>query len=374
MVPLMPAHDTSINTANDHTFMPPHIPAIRIDDTLAHAISHALSIKTKPPGSLGGLEALSAQIARVQGRIAPRIEHAQAIVFAADHGIVAEGVSAYPAAVTAQMVHNFLSGGAAICVLARQFGAALTVVDAGVAATLPMHPQLLDRKIALGTENFLHTPAMTRTQCLEALEAGIAIGRQYAPHGAMIFGEMGIGNTTSAAALMHASTGLPVDECIGRGTGIDDAGLQRKRNAIDAAVAHHASSKIITQHDALDALACFGGFEIAMMTGAMLGAAQQRQVIVVDGFIATAAVAIGITLAPDLFDYCVFAHVSAEAPHRRWLQHLGARPLLDLGLRLGEGSGAMLALPLLHAACAILCDMATFESAGVSDRSDAAAQ
>ncbi len=348
-------------------FQPPHIDPIDAGDAFAHAIERELSAKTKPPGSLGELEALAARIARVQQRLTPAIEHAQVLVFAGDHGIVAEGVSAYPSAVTAQMVRNFLAGGAAICVLARQFRATLTVVDAGVAATLPAHPQLLDRKLGMGTANFADAPAMGAAQCLAALHAGIQIVEGFAPNGAVLLGEMGIGNTTSAAALMHALTGLPAADCVGRGTGVDDAALRRKAAVIEAAVARHGAGT-----DALETLARYGGYEIAMMAGAMLGAAARRQIVVIDGFIATAAAAVALRIAPALHDYCVFAHVSAEAPHRHWLRALEARPLLDLGLRLGEGSGAILALPLLHAAAAILREMATFASAGVSGRSDEA--
>lgn len=346
-------------------FLPPYIEAIAVDDAFAHGIESELAAKTKPPGSLGELETLAARIARVQRRSAPAIEHAQVLVFAGDHGIVVEGVSAYPSAVTAQMVHNFLAGGAAICVLARQFDAALTVIDAGVASALPAHPRLLDRKLGMGSANFARAHAMSEAQCLAALRAGIEIAEGLAPNGAVILGEMGIGNTTSAAALMYALTGLPAADCVGRGTGANDAMLLRKIAVIEAAVARHG----VGAH-ALETLARFGGFEIAMMTGAMLGAAARRQIVIVDGFIATAAAAIALRLAPALHDYCVFAHVSAEAPHRRWLQWLDTRPLLDLGLRLGEGSGAILALPLLHAAAAILREMATFASAGVSARSD----
>jgi nicotinate-nucleotide--dimethylbenzimidazole phosphoribosyltransferase len=349
-------------------FQPPHIEAIDAGDAFARDIEDALAAKTKPPGSLGALETLAARIAQIQRRLAPRIEHAQALVFAGDHGVTAEGISAYPAAVTAQMVSNFLDGGAAICVLARQFDAELTVIDAGVAAELGAHPRLLPRKIAMGTANFAETPAMSAQQCIDALNAGIATGQTLAPHGAAILGEMGIGNTTSAAALMHALTGLPAADCVGRGTGAGDAMLLHKAAVVEAAVARHGAGA-----HALDTLARYGGFEIAMMAGAMLGAASQRQVVVIDGFIATAAAAIALKLVPALHGYCVFAHVSAEAPHRRWLQALQAQPLLDLGLRLGEGSGAILALPLLHAAAAILREMATFTGAGVSGRSDGAA-
>ncbi len=341
----------------------PFVEPIRQDDSLSRDIDAELDAKTKPPGSLGELERLAAKIARVQRRLAPCIEHARVFVFAADHGIAAEGVSAYPATVTAQMVHNFLGGGAAICVLARELGAGFKVVDAGVAAVLPAHDALLHRKIGFGTSNFAQTPAMNQAQCVQALHAGIDLMADSPDAGAVVLGEMGIGNSTSAAALMHALTGLPVEECVGRGTGVDDSTLQRKREVVEHAVRLHGRGE-----HALQALQCFGGFEIAMMAGAVLGAAAARQVVLVDGFIATAAVAVAAQLRPEALDYCVFAHVSAEVPHRLWLQRLDARPLLDLGLRLGEGSGAILALPLLRSACAILSQMATFRSAGVSGR------
>jgi nicotinate-nucleotide--dimethylbenzimidazole phosphoribosyltransferase len=363
--------DTLVSNATIDSTIGSTIAAIAMidcDDAFSHAVDAALDAKTKPPGSLGDLERLAAQIARVQRRLDPRIEHAQTLVFAGDHGVAAAGVSAYPATVTAQMVANFLAGGAAICVLSRQFGAELTVVDACVAADIDPHPRLLARKIGHGTANFAEEPAMSASACAAALRAGIVISSGYPPHGALIFGEMGIGNTTSAAALMHALTGLPVGACVGRGTGIDEAAFARKTAIIEAATA-----KLGADCDALEALRCFGGFEIAMMCGAMLGAGAKRQMVIVDGFIATAAAAIALALAPALRDYCVFAHVSAESPHRRWLDMLGARPLLDLNLQLGEGSGAILALPLLHAAAAILREMATFASAGISDPDDSKA-
>jgi nicotinate-nucleotide--dimethylbenzimidazole phosphoribosyltransferase len=337
------------------------IESIDHGDAHAREVAAALDAKTKPPGSLGVLETLAAQIAHVQRRLDPQVEHAQTLVFAGDHGIAAAGVSAYPREVTAQMVANFLAGGAAICVLSRQFGADLTVVDAGVAAELSPHPRLLDRKLGFGTANFAETQAMSESACMAALRAGIEIAASYAPNGALIFGEMGIGNTTSAAALMHALTGIPVADCVGRGTGIDDAALARKIAVIETAAARMGAST-----DALVSLRRYGGYEIAMMCGAMLGAGVKRQIAVVDGFIASAAAAVALAVAPALRHFLVFAHVSAEAPHRRWLEMLRVRPLLDLDLRLGEGSGAILALPLLHAATAILREMATFAEAGVS--------
>jgi nicotinate-nucleotide--dimethylbenzimidazole phosphoribosyltransferase len=347
-------------------FAPPALPRIDADGELAQRVRRALDAKTKPPGSLGRLEALALQLALVQDRADPTVAQAEVRVFAGDHGVVAEGVSPYPQAVTAQMVANFLAGGAAISVLARQFDAALAVVDAGVAAPLAPHPQLLDRKLARGTANFAIGPAMGASQAEEALAAGVAIGRALAPRSVLVLGEMGIGNTTSAAAIMAALTGLTARDCVGRGTGLDDAGVARKAEVVERAL--QANGLRGTTAAPLAVLTGVGGFEIGMMAGAMLGAASVRALVVVDGFIATAAAALALAIDPALRPFLVFAHVSAEAPHARWLALLDAEPLLALGLRLGEGSGAVLALPLLRSACALLADMATFDGAGVSDR------
>jgi nicotinate-nucleotide--dimethylbenzimidazole phosphoribosyltransferase len=341
----------------------PPITAIQADSEFSRAVQAQIDIKTKPLGALGRIEALALQIACIQNRIKPAIASAQVYVFAGDHGIAAEGVSAFPQAVTTQMVANFLSGGAAISVFARANDATVTVVDAGVASPLPSHPNLIDRKIALGTQNFLYAPAMRIDELERAMVTGIEIGAKLPPYSALVFGEMGIANTTSAAALMHALTGLPIAQCVGRGTGLADEGVAHKAVVIARAFSHQGST-----HGPLHALQVFGGFEIAMMCGAMLGAASQRQVVIVDGFISTAAAAVAIALDPNVQAYFVFAHVSAEGPHRAWLEQLGAQPLLDLGMRLGEGSAGVLALPLLRAACAMLCEMATFESAGVSEK------
>jgi nicotinate-nucleotide--dimethylbenzimidazole phosphoribosyltransferase len=327
-------------------------------------VQFELDQKIKPPGSLGRLEALALQIACIQQRIKPEIESAQVFVIAADHGIAHEGVSAYPQAVTAQMVLNFLSGGAAISVLAKANAANVTVVDAGVAEIIPAHENLLDRKIAFGTKNFLHEPSMTLQQVETALQHGKALCEKLPKHGAVIFGEMGIANTTSASALMHGLTGVPIADCVGRGTGVNDAGILLKQKVIAEAFQRHGKSS-----DAKVLISCFGGFEIAMMCGGMLSAARLRQVIIVDGFIATAAACLAIRLDPEVQAYMVFSHVGAEAPHRALLDSIHAKALLDWHMRLGEGSGAILVLPLLHSACAMLSNMATFASAGVSGKS-----
>ena len=333
------------------------------DTELADRLTRAIDNKTKPLGSLGMLEVLARQIGLIQGTTTPALHAPAILVFAADHGIVAEGVSAYPQDVTWQMVENFLAGGAAINVFAAQNGCALQVVDAGVAHDFGVRPGLVDRKVAAGTRNFAHEPAMTSGQCAQALEHGMALVDGL-PGNVIGFGEMGIGNTTAAAALMHKLADIPVAACVGAGTGLSAAGIRHKQLVIEAAVARHAG---VTAP--LDVLATFGGFEIAMMAGAMLRAAERRMVLLIDGFIVTSALLVAARLQPAILEYCVFAHCSGEHGHRQMLAALDAQPLLNLGLRLGEGTGSALALPLLHAAVNFLNRMATFESAQVSEQS-----
>lgn len=344
------------------TVLAMHIPHITptTDAALSQALLDAINNKTKPLGSLGRLETLAAQLGLIQRSTTVRITDPAILVFAGDHGVVAEGVSAYPQDVTWQMVENFLANGAAINVFARQNGCALHVVDAGVSHDFGQRPGLLDRKVANGTRNFATEPAMSRQQLETALEHGMALVRDL-PGTVIGFGEMGIGNTTAAAALMHKLTGLPLAQCVGAGTGLSAEGIQRKQQVIAAAVERHAGAS-----DPLDVLATFGGFEIAMMTGAMLKAAELRKVLLIDGFIVTSALLVAARLEPQILDYCVFAHASSENGHRLMLETLGAESLLQLGLRLGEGTGSALALPLLHAAANFLNEMATFASAQVS--------
>lgn len=337
------------------------------DAALAAQVQHDLDHKTKPQGSLGRLESLALQLALIQRRRRPLLEAPQLVVFAADHGIAARGVSAFPPEVTRQMVANFLAGGAAVSVLARQHGIALTVVDCGVAHDFEPQPGLLGAKVPgaeHGTADASRGPAMSARQCDQAITNGRRIVASL-PGNALLLGEMGIANTSAAALLMARLTGHPLADCVGRGTGLDDDGLARKLAVLQQTLDRHAGAVA-----PLDALAALGGLEIATMAGAVLQAAGERRVIVVDGFITTAAVAVAAALAPAVLQRCVFSHCSAESGHERWLRHLGARSLLDLGLRLGEGSGAALAWPLLPAACRVLAEMASFESAGVSTRGD----
>ncbi|TSE24966.1 nicotinate-nucleotide--dimethylbenzimidazole phosphoribosyltransferase [Tepidimonas aquatica] len=337
------------------------------DEALAARLQALLDDKTKPLGSLGRLEALAQRLGLILGTEAPALRAPQLVVFAADHGLAAHGVSAYPSDVTWQMVENFLAGGAAVSVLARQHGLALTVVDCGVRHAFAPRAGLVDAKVAWGTADALQQPAMTDAQCAQALQHGIDLVRRL-PGNVLLLGEMGIGNTSAAALLMSRLTGLDIADCTGAGTGLDAAGVQRKIDVLRRVLERHAQAT-----EPLPALAALGGFEIAAMTGAILRAAAERRVIVVDGFITTAAVLVAARLRPHVLQRCVFAHRSGERGHALLLAHLKAEPLLDLGLRLGEGSGAALAWPLLVSACAILREMASFGAAGVARRRATAA-
>ncbi|MEM1105564.1 MAG: nicotinate-nucleotide--dimethylbenzimidazole phosphoribosyltransferase [Pseudomonadota bacterium] len=323
-------------------------------------LSAAMDGKTKPVGALGQLEALAAAAARIQGTLTPSAETCSLTIFAGDHGLARAGVSAYPQAVTRQMVLNFLAGGAAANVIAASVGASVSVVDAGVAGAPIEHPGLIQRRIAPGTQNALERAAMSASQLGRALAAGRAIGQEVAADVAC-FGEMGIGNTSSATLVGAKLLGLPAGALTGRGTGLDDAGLARKRAVLEAAAARTPD-----QLGAEEALREYGGFEIAMMAGAMAGAAQARRIVIVDGFIATLAALCAARLTPGCEAAFVYAHRSAEAGHGALLEALGARPVLDLGLRLGEGTGALLAFPIVKAAAAMLRDMASFEDAAIS--------
>ena len=346
----------------------PAIPDIA-DPALAQRLRHQLDTKTKPPGSLGALEDLALRIGLILGSDTPLLVEPQLLVFAGDHGLAARGVSAYPSEVTWQMVQNFLAGGAAVSVLARQHALALTVVDCGVRHDFEPHPGLLVRKPARGTADSSQGAAMTAAQCEQAIASGQAIVEGL-PGNVLLLGEMGIGNTSAASLLLARLAHLELADCVGAGTGLDDAGIERKRALLQQVLTLHAQARA-----PLQALAAFGGFEIATMVGAVLQAAAQRRVIVVDGFIASAAVLVARALAPAVTQRCVFAHRSGEKGHALMLAQLGPQPgeparvLLDLGLRLGEGSGAALAWPLLVSACLILREMASFESAGVSGKS-----
>ena len=338
------------------------------DPQLTHALQHKLDHKTKPLGSLGRLERLALTLGQILGTETPLLVQPQMLVCAGDHGLVARGVSAFPSDVTWQMVENFLAGGAAVSVLARQNGLALTVVDCGVAREIapreaaPGAPRLVLRKVAAGTADSSTGPAMTAGQCEQALRNGAEVVRGL-PGNALLLGEMGIGNTSVASLLLARLCGVPLADGTGAGTGLDAQGVARKRAVLQQALDVNAGAT-----EPMAALAALGGFEVATLTGAVLQAAAERRVIVVDGFITTAAVLVASRLQPAVLQRCVFSHRSGEPGHAHMLAQLQAEPLLDMGLRLGEGSGAALAWPLLASACAILRDMASFESAGVAQQ------
>lgn len=337
-----------------------------LDEAAMQAARGRQNQLTKPQGSLGRLEELSIQLAGISGRPIPMIKDKVIITMAGDHGVVAEGVSAFPQEVTPQMVYNFLRGGAAINVLARHVGARIVIVDMGVAAELDPHPALVSRKVAPGTGNIARGPAMSRAQAEQAVLAGVEVVQAEIARGLDIVGtgDMGIGNTTPSAAIACALTGQSPERVAGRGTGVDDAGLQRKIEAIRRALEVNRPDP----QDGLDVLAKVGGFEIGGLAGVMIGAAAARKAVMVDGFISTAAAMLAVTLAPAARPYLIAAHRSQEYGHGLMLDWLGVRPLLDFDLRLGEGTGAALGIGLAEAACKILAEMATFAEAGVSDR------
>lgn len=323
-------------------------------------------ILTKPQGSLGRLEELSVQLAGIQGKPVPQIKNKAIMVMAGDHGVVAEKVGNWPQEVTAQMVYNFLGGGAGINVIARQAGARVIVVDMGVATELTSSPQLISRKIDFGTRNMALGPAMTAEQAVKSIETGIELVSAEVTKGLDILGtgDMGIGNTTASSAIFAAITGRPVAEITGRGTGLTDEQLAHKVSVINRALE-------VNQPDpaqSLDVLAKVGGFEIGGLAGVMLAAASNRIPVVIDGFISGAAALIATTLCPTLKDYLIAAHLSTEAGHRLLLEHLGLKPLLNLDMRLGEGTGAALGIFLAEAAARVLTEMATFAEAGVSEK------
>ena len=336
-------------------------------NSLDAALLDKINNKTKPLGALGQLEQLALQIGRMQKTLTPALTSPQILVFAGDHGAAKAGVSAYPQDVTWQMVENFLAGGAAINVFAKHNGLGLRVIDAGVAHDFGARDGLVDAKVGPGTRNYIEEPAMSAHECAAALVKGAEIARKLADEGCNVlgFGEMGIGNTASASLITHTLTGALLEDCVGRGTGLDDAGLARKRDLLAQAVARAA---LPADADPMNVLAEFGGFEIVMMAGAMLGAAERGMTLLIDGFIVTSALLVASRIAPAIRDYCVFCHRSAEPGHLAQLAELHADPLIDLGLRLGEATGAALAWPLVSAAVAFLNEMASFASAGVSEK------
>ncbi len=340
--------------------MPLSLPEIqRPNRELLPFLQKHLDNLTKPPGSLGRLEELARNFGLMRGSTRPTLDKRAIFTFAADHGVSREGVSAYPREVTAQMVFNFLSGGAAINVLCRHFSIQNVVVDIGVDHDFPELDGLVRKKIARGTENFLTGPAMTESQAIQAIEVGMTLADGYDLVGT---GEMGIGNTTSSAAILATVTGLPVEEVVGRGTGVDDERLRHKISVIRKALALHKPDP----NNGLDLLMKVGGFEIGAIAGLIVGAASQRIPVVVDGFISGAGAIIATRLTPACRDYLFFSHLSRERGHKYMLEFFDVRPILDLDMCLGEGTGAAVAMNIITAAVHIYNEMATFESASVS--------
>lgn len=334
---------------------------------LRQTLQQIIDNKTKPLGALGQLEDVALQVGLIQNTTSPVITNPAIVVFAADHGIATTGlVNPYPQAVTAQMVLNFVAGGAAINVFCKQYNLQLFVADAGVNFDFDAQLPIIHGKIAMGTANYLEQPAMTMEQCEEAISFGKLIVARIlnSDCNCIGFGEMGIGNTSSAALLMSAITGQPIEFCVGRGTGTNDEQLQTKIDTLQKVVALHRLPTLAD--DPMQLLTTVGGFEIAMMVGAFVAAAENNMIIVVDGFITTAALLVAQQLHPGILQYCIFAHQSNEQAHTAMLEYLGAKPLLQLGMRLGEGTGAALAIPLIQSAVNFLNQMASFESASVS--------
>lgn len=336
------------------------------DAQLIPQLQRKLDSKAKPVGSLGRLESLALQVGLIQNTLTPALRNPVMLTVAADHGITAEGVSACPVEITWQQVHNFLAGGGGIGLLARIYGMDLWVVDAGVNYGFAPHPRLIDAKVAYGSENFLQQPAMSIENCSRALENGRSIVRRFHDRGTNVigFGEMGIGNTTPASALLSVFAGLPVKACVGPGAGLDSIGVKHKAKVIQAAINKHGISE-----SAIENLAHFGGYEIATIAGGMLEAAACRMVILVDGFITTSALLAARAINPRVLDYCIFSHESDEQGHRKMLDFLGASAVFKLGLRLGEGTGSAILYSVLRGAVAVLSEMTSFEDARVTNTS-----
>lgn len=325
---------------------------------------HKINNKTKPPGSLGQLEEIALQIGKIQNTLTPELSKPSMLVFAADHGLTEEGISPFPKEVTFQMVMNFLNGGAAINVFCKQHNINLKVVDAGVDFDFPDAPGLINAKVANGTKNSMKEAAMSVKECETAMQKGAELIKSEAKNGCNIigFGEMGIGNTSAAALLMHKFTRKPMNDCVGAGTGFDEEGIKRKQQILEKVAAKHSPNTT------LETLATFGGLEIAMMCGAMLEAKKQNMIILVDGFIATSAFLSAFEMDKSVKENAIFCHTSDEKGHKQMLDYLDAKTVLNLGLRLGEGTGAAIAFPIIQSSVNFLNKMASFEDAGVSNK------
>ncbi len=338
-----------------------------IDTNIEKLLADKINTKTKPVGSLGKLEKIAFQIGKIQQTLTPKLIKPAIYIFAGDHGLTEEGISPFPKEVTFQMVMNFLNRGAAINVFSQQHDIDLKVVDAGVDFDFAPHDDLINAKIRKGTRNILREPAMTTEEVNQAMDKGKLLVQKQQEKGTNIigFGEMGIGNTSSAALLMHKCCGLPIEECVGKGTGLDDQGMAKK-----ITVLKKASEKYESIKDPVEILTTLGGLEIAMMTGAMLEAFQQNMIILIDGFIASSALLVAHKLDSEILNNCIFCHQSDEKGHQKMLSHLNADPLLNLGMRLGEGTGVAVAYPIIQSAVNFLNEMASFEEAAVANKKD----
>lgn len=338
-------------------------PIEKPDMSLAPALEDKINNLTKPKGSLGTLEKIALQIGLVQQTLSPALHHPVNVIYASDHGIADEGVSKSPKEVTRQVIHNFLNGGAGVCFLARQHGFELKIVDGGVDFDFPSIPRLIDRKIRKGTRNFLYEAAMTQEEMELALQYGADIVSDCYREGCNVisFGEMGIGNTAASSMWMTCLTDIPLIDCVGAGSGLDDEGIRHKYNVLKQSLDNYAG-----QRDVTDVMRYFGGYEMVMAVGGMLRAAELKMVILVDGFIMTNCVLAASRLYPDMLPYCIFGHCGDESGHKRVLDALGAEPLLNLGLRLGEGSGSVCAYPIVDSAVRMINEMHSFRQASVT--------
>ena len=337
----------------------------KVSNEISKQIQHKIDFKTKPTGALGMLEKLALQVALIQQTLSPTLLNPHLVVFAADHGLAREGISKYPPEVTYQMVLNFVAGEAAINVFSRQNGFTLQVVDAGVIGDFPPTLPIIHQKIAHGTNNSLHESAMTLLEVENCIEMGAKVVQDIFEKGCNIigFGEMGIGNTSSASLLMSKICNFPLVDCVGRGTGVDDKGLKHKISILSEVLNKHSEDQ-----STLQILANLGGFEIAQMVGAMLQAAQNQMTILVDGFISTSAFLVAHAFESNILDYAIFCHQSDESGHKQMLEYLNVKAILKLNLRLGEGTGCALAYPLIQSAVNFLNEMASFKRAGISNK------
>lgn len=335
----------------------------RPDENISDKLIDKINNLTKPKGSLGRLEELARQIGLIQQTLSPKLSHPVNVIYASDHGIADEGVSLSPKEVTRQVIYNFLNGGAGVCYLARQHGFEIKIVDGGVDYDFPENPRIINRKIRKGTRNFLYEAAMTYEEMEKALEYGAEIVEQCFNEGCNIisFGEMGIGNTSASSMWMTCLTGIPLDKCVGAGSGLDKNGVNHKYNVLKKSLENYKGDG-----SPLDVMRYFGGYEMVMAVGGMLKAAELKMIILVDGFIMTNCVLAASRLYPDMLHYCIFGHCGDEAGHRRVLDSLNAKPLLDLGLRLGEGSGAICAYPIVDSAVRMINEMHTFEQEAIT--------